>query len=560
MGAGSSIGVAGKQAANDVLNEILGNTDMATLVRFTDAKGCNDLSLHIQQYLLRTTQAGVYPIPPARPMSSPPTFEEREREKERISACFNYAHIISKVIQTYAAVAMNLFIITVGKQQQQQKGGRKTRRNQRGGAISSTAEGKLILNSILGGLILFSNVDSKINEVKALNMTINITSGTYIFFTVKNPRDLADATSLRFDADVYYRDKLNGTCVLTFEKSSETGAIEFAVNGATILFFHRSPNERWSYSTDGSYENRTDLRTTTKIAVPNSMLAKIKAAINIETVSTTGPSAGVTAPSFAGQAQSSSDFFPPAVKEIKDLLAGIKEAKKPLPQPLAFARARILMSPIDPAERTGTAPVLTQICLKEYNFEGSEYVPKKGMSLKSTPYYKSLLNLYYDSFRLNYTTQKYEWTLSAEAEQQLKTASNDLAILYTNKDDVNFLIESKALPGFDTICKDVNREFRINTTPALLSQMEGTVKELLNLQEEYIKQGNTILRGLFSFTPNGISFHPDIFKEGGLEKIKEIIKYTRTVLLNYYMKVESLYIKGVIGLEEAKKQGLLIEY
>jgi hypothetical protein len=557
MGAGSSIGVAEKQVANDVLNEILGNTDMATLVRFTDTKGCSELSLHIQQYLLRTTKDTIHPIPPARPMSSPPTFEEREREKQRISACFNYAHILSKVIQTYAAVAMNLFIVTVGKQTP--KGGRRTRRNQRGGAITSTAEGKLILNSILGGLILFSNVDSKINEVKSLNMTINITSGTYIFFTVKNPRDLADATSLRFDADVYYRDKLNGTCALTFEKNSETGAIEFAVNGVTILFFHRSPNERWSYSTDGTYENRTDLRTTTKIAVPNSILAKIKAAINLELVSTTGPTVGVT-PSFAGQAQSSSDFFPPAVKEIKDLLAGIKEAKKPLPQPLAFARARILMNPIDPAERTGTTPVLTQICLKEYNFEGSEYVPKKGMSLKATPYFKSLLNLYYDSFRMNYTTQKYEWTLSAEAEQQLKIASNDLAILYTNKDDVNFLIESKALPGFDTICKDVNREFRINTTPALLSQIEGTVKKLLDLQEEYIKQGNTIVKGLFSFSANGISFHPEIFKEGGLEKIKEIIKYTRAVILNYYMKVESLYIQGVISLEQAKKQGLLVEY
>lgn len=599
MGAASSIGIVGNQSgkklANEILNEILGNTDMSTYVNLTDPKACAAFTIHTQQNILAKmkernmypAQGGIAIIPQAKPIGPTSSREDIEREKERIAICFNFAHVISKIVQTYAALAMNLFKATPSRRDL--TGGRRTKRKAKlqGGArprAGSTLETKL-KKSPLYGLTFFDVVDITTTDRGDMTLTISLSAlgekriETHISSVYINQDNIN--VNARY---IPGRKQEPIECTIGLKREKEEGNYTMTtllINDIPVLYIGKSGGNIWSYSyledsaqfkpvpARGQVDGR-ELNKKIREALGGEV-SLTRGEGNTESVASgnssssppapSGSTSTAPSPSFQAPTVSSGEFFPKNVKNIKDLFTAIQQRKKPLPQPLAFARAHILMNPIDPADHIASIPFTTQLCMKDYDFEGTEYIPKKGMSLKATPYFKSWMNLYYDSFRRNPVTLKYEWTMGADGEKLLKQASNDLAILYTNRDDERFLIDSKLLPGFDTICKYVNRTFIIDRDERLFEKMREAVQGLLFLQAEYTTEANKILAELFDFSEKGkVSFKPDMLGDGGLVKLQYLIRYTRAVLLNYYMKVESFYIKGVIDLEEAKKKGLLIEY
>jgi hypothetical protein len=89
-------------------------------------------------------------------------------------------------------------------------------------------------------------------------------------------------------------------------------------------------------------------------------------------------------------------------------------------------------------------------------------------------------------------------------------------------------------------------------SPEILPQIQAIVKELLQVQDAYVNKANAILAKVFIFKADGsVSFRPEVMGAQGFLYISAVCVETRHTLFEYYMKVESLFIKGVILYEKA---------
>ena len=249
-------------------------------------------------------------------------------------------------------------------------------------------------------------------------------------------------------------------------------------------------------------------------------------------------------------------FFPQGPANIKGFLKNIKEKKKNSPIALAVARALILLRQIDPANSQG--PPTTQICSQTYTFEGKDsHVPRKGMALDKSYYFKSWMNLYTDRGELR--GGRYEWTQSSDGLRQLEEAAKDLSVLYSTVPQVipdsKFL--SKPLPEFIRACPNrFTGEYMI--PPQVLPNIQAIVQKLLSVQSTYSAKANSILAKVFSFKPDGtVDFRPEILGRQGMATLSAVCVETRSMLFEYYMKVESLFIEGLMVYEQAQTLGLL---
>jgi hypothetical protein len=252
----------------------------------------------------------------------------------------------------------------------------------------------------------------------------------------------------------------------------------------------------------------------------------------------------------------SGSFFPQGVANIRGVLKNISDKKKNIPTALAIARALILLRQIDPANVQGR--FTTQICSSRYTFEGKDaHVPRKGVALKNSYYFKSWMNLYNDIGELR--QGRYEWTQSTEGQKELSQAAEDLSVLYSNPNvsstrDPKFL--EKSLPEFIVACPNkIDREYIID--PRVLPSIQKIVQNLLAVQKDYIQKANAILANIFIFKADGtVSFHPEILGAQGYEYMSKWLVETRRTIFMYYMTVESMFIEGVMVYEQAQKAGL----
>jgi hypothetical protein len=299
------------------------------------------------------------------------------------------------------------------------------------------------------------------------------------------------------------------------------------------------------------------------------LLRKIKDIVGIVDTTTQGAQASYAGQpgqggqtSYTGQAAQAplalaGSFFPQGPANIKKGLSNIKGKKLNKPIALAVARALILLKQIDPANSQG--PPTTQLCSRNYTFEGKDpIVPRKGIALDKTFYYKSWINLFSDigEFRQG----KYEWTQSSAGKARLEEAAKDLSVLYSNPSqqttpDPNFL--SKPLPEFIRACPNrFEREYMI--PPQVLPKIQSIVQNLLKVQNTYAGKANAILAKVFEFKADGtVSFRPQILGKQGYQALSGLCVETRNTLFEYYMKVESLFIQGVMIYEQALSQNLL---
>jgi len=537
MGAGSSS--PSTELANSLLTKLFTQTDMLAYLTMTDPKACVKFDFSsVNPSAKKDISAGV-----------------RIQGQNSDAICFEQAKGYSKCFELYAALYPILADTSV-KRSGLLKGGRRTRRQRGGGDLVSTGkEVAKISTTPLMALFLIKDT---------FYVTHNDTSNQYdislylsektntINFSIKDNDIGSDSirttgkanrgigsTSERVDCEI----ELKKT-----DQTSSGGMYEFSINSIKFLVLNYD-NGIWYYSevNEGVTGEPNPLSARKRANLSPQLIKKIKESVGFTGQASSSSSSGAsTSTSVTGA------FFPPTVGEVKKNLANYKDAKKNKPVALAVARALILLRPLDAANSTGRPPT-TQICAKTFTFEGKDsHVPRKGVALEKTYYFKSWMNLYTDTGE--FRAGKYEWIKGAEGMKELNQAAEDLAILYSQQPDPKFL--SKPLPEFITLCSKYDGEYYID--PKVMPDIQKVVNQLLNVQKTYVGKANSLLAEVFDFKADGsVAFRKDILGREGYAKLSELCKRTRHTLFEYYMMVESLFIKGIMIYETALANKLL---
>jgi len=560
MGAGSSTGAGvSPDVANKILTQIFTQTDMMKYLTMTDPKVCGDF---VFPELTQQIQAGL--------QAAGAQIKGSGVNAQTTAYCFEEAKGYSKAFEIYAALYPLLADSAVKRVGVPLLGGfRRKTRKQRGGAVNPTSTIGMALekkNRLLVPLSLFDNVNinDRATGDSSYTMSILLTSVDQNIQCIV-PKENS-SSSLELEGQVFNRRIQIGKCTLSlaYEKDPTDNEIQisFSVNGYKVIVFEYYLG-KWRYTvvSDSPTPDTYDMkygRSGTE-GMKTVVLKKIKELVGLGDA-TTGSTASTAYGGTVGPSTTSAvagSFFPQGPANIKIALREFKEKKKNVPIALAVARALILLKQIDPANSQG--PPTTQICSSKYTFEGKDAaVPRKGLALDKSYYFKSWINLYSDIGQLQ--GGKYEWTQSSAGRAELNEAAKDLSVLYSNPQqtvipDEKFL--SKPLPEFIMACPNkFSGEYLIS--PQVLPAIQTVVSNLLKVQATYMQKANAILAKIFIFKADGtVAFRPEILGRRGYQNLSAACVETRSTLFQYYMKVESLFIEGVMLCERARAGGLL---
>jgi hypothetical protein len=181
-------------------------------------------------------------------------------------------------------------------------------------------------------------------------------------------------------------------------------------------------------------------------------------------------------------------------------------------------------------------------------------------------YLKSLVTLYYDDYKYNRSTNRIDFTQTEPSRTGLRVASEQFAKLYNIPgDQKNFLLEDKGGATSFTafpICKDKeDRLFKIKNTPEgkkLKDRIQNEcIKPMLDFQLDHTKKVNKLLMKMFKIEKVIIKNKPQVklrlqpsVKQGGKDGINVIGSEAHDLLLNYYLKSEAFYIRGIYMFEQ----------
>jgi hypothetical protein len=576
MGAGPSTSAVSPELANKLLTAIFTQTDIGAYLSMTDPKACANFDFSsvnpASQQQLQAAGGQLRVV-------------GQGQNAEKLTICFDEAKGYSKGFEIFAALYPLLADSAVKRAGVSLLGGRRqTRRVQRGGAeISSTASPGFIkirdtaiypLWFVKGFSIDYDPRSDILKTV--LNLTPEGRKG--ISFDI--PLQSLTQSQISVQGLVYNRPAIIPPCTVAITKTSGGSGGDdeyvFSINGVAIMEFTRATDGWYLTQIVDARENSSlhdiPLKGSRKDVVPiaSALIKKIKDVVGIIETGGQGQAtssyAAAGGQSYGGQLQPQAyggqpqaplalagSFFPQGPANVKRGLSNMKAKKVNPPLALAIARALILLKQIDPANIRG--PPTTQICSRNYTFEGKDAnVPRKGIPLEKTFYFKSWMNLFNDIGE--YRQGKYEWTQSSGGRAKLEEAAKDLSVLYSSQvADPKFL--SKPLPEFIKACPNrFEGEYLI--PPQVLPQIQAIVQKLLQVQTTYAGRANAILAKVFVFKADGtVSFRPEILGRRGYQNLSTLCVETRETLFDYYMRVESLFIEGLIIYEQAVALGVL---
>jgi hypothetical protein len=570
MGAGPSLAVT-PDIANKLLTDIFTQTDMAAYMSMTDPKACANFDFSsLNSAMQKNLQESGGQL----------QLLQQGQSARKTAICFEEARGYSKAFEIYAALYPILADSAVKRTGIALLGGmrRVTRRVQKGGAeiatTSSQGYSKMESTPIFPFWFLEGITIDFDKRNDSFHIVLDITKGGRKGLQFDIDKESLKEAVISVPCSVYnkpsQRDIPPATLRIERTNSRRTGDEVHVVSlNNSVIFEFEHGTDGWYISqiVEGREDDYQDIQIKGKrrgtIPIVAALLKKIKEVVGIVdgvTEVAQGRETAYRAPSYgvAPTTSVSGSFFPQGPANIKTSLGNFKTKKKNAPLALAVARALILLRQIDPANSNGGAQT-TQICSTRYTFEGKDqHVPRKGIALDKTFYFKSWINLFSDigEFRQG----KYEWTQSSSGKARLDEAARDLSILYSNPQqivnpDAGFL--SKPLPEFIRACPNrIDREYII--PPQILPTIQAIVNELLKVQTVYAAKANAILAKVFQFKADGtVAFHPEILGRKGYQLMSALCVETRNTLFEYYMKVESLFIEGVIIYEKALEYNLL---
>ena len=235
------------------------------------------------------------------------------------------------------------------------------------------------------------------------------------------------------------------------------------------------------------------------------------------------------------------------------------KTKKGTEFPKAYCMARLmtLINPVFDSEVIPGQPYYSQICRKKFDFETEPYMPRAGTAAKSNTYIRSFTSLFYDDYKYNRGTGKLELTQTEPSRSSLRDASNKFAKMYNIAgDQPNFLFESGGAVNFTVfkVCEGKDdRLLRIKQDKLgkefLATLKTDCVKKMLDFQQDHTIKVNKLLMKMFKIesTKNSqpvLKLQPAI-KAGGKDAINAIGVEAHDLLMDYYLKSEALYIRGV---------------
>lgn len=289
----------------------------------------------------------------------------------------------------------------------------------------------------------------------------------------------------------------------------------------------------------------------------------------METPSNTNSTSGRGASAFGsssggiGSAGGTSSFE--GFDALKKIFQDTSDKGAEFPKAYCIARAMTLLSPIFSSERVNNnQPYYSQICRSKFDFETvSELMPRPGKSARANMYIRSLVSLYYDDYKYVPGTGKIDLIQTEPSRSKLIEASILFAKMYDIKDDKGgFLgadIKGSSPTNFPAypVCGKADKLLRLKSDKAgqeLLSKLQTTcIKSMLDFQASHTVAVNKLLMKMFIIeTTKGKDTAPEVrlrlqpaIKAAGKDGINAIGREAQDLLLNYYLKSEAFYIRGI---------------
>jgi hypothetical protein len=216
-----------------------------------------------------------------------------------------------------------------------------------------------------------------------------------------------------------------------------------------------------------------------------------------------------------------------------------------------------LLTPLFDSERTDkNQPFYSQICRRTFDFEAQELMPRTGKQPKANLYLKSLVALYYDDYTVS--GGQVVATQTETGRSELRDASALIAKLYRvppSTSGENFIegtapFRGTSLCGGTSVQPGASVLLRIKEDNFRRRIQSEIVKPMLDFQQQHAARANALLKEMIQLKPDGgFKFTPAITK-GGRAAVNDFGRRARAMLLDYYLKSEAFYIKGVVMFEQ----------
>jgi hypothetical protein len=226
------------------------------------------------------------------------------------------------------------------------------------------------------------------------------------------------------------------------------------------------------------------------------------------------------------------------------------------PKAYCVARAMTLLTPLFDSERSNkNQPFYSQVCRRTYDFESQELMPRAGKQPKANLYFKSLVALYYDDYAIS--GGQVVATQTETGRSELREASALLAKLHRVPPSAageNFIEGTSPFRG-TTLCGGTATQpgasvlYRIKEDNFRRQLQTEIVKPMLDFQQQHADRVNALLKEMIQLKDGGFKFSSAITK-GGRAAVNDFGRRARAMLLEYYLKSEAFYTKGILMLEQ----------
>jgi hypothetical protein len=258
-------------------------------------------------------------------------------------------------------------------------------------------------------------------------------------------------------------------------------------------------------------------------------------------------------------------------EQLKKMFQDTAEKGAEFPKAYCVARAMTLLNPLFSSELLNQRqPFFSQVCRGKFDFETTEYMPRPGKSARANMYLKSFVSLYYDDYKYNRSTGKIELTQSEPSAAGLRKASAQFAKMYNIQGDQEGFLSPedgkvKSAVNFTgyPLCGKADKLLRLKTDKAgkdLFDAIQAQcIKPMLDFQASHTVEVNKLLMKMFKIeTISAKNKSPEVklrlqpaIKAAGRDGINEIGREAHDLLLNYYLKSEAFYIRGIYLMERS---------
>ena len=567
-----------KDLSDKILTALFSVTDYTDLLALTKVEDCSRYvwvtaqafdtmfaRLQVQPLIGQSQEVRFVPMTKVLPPAGSAAAIERNK------LCLNVAYIYVRIFQIYAALAL-----TVMESDPTRKRVVIEPTMPRGRAVST---GQYLMS---GGAKPTPGQQQAMGAFRILREYLNILPKT------QQSKEREDLTELSFD-------KRNSKSSFYFfymdiqtDKSTDSSSVSavFKLSGkkeaTATLQLQKTADRQYALSVNGAlvdtfqvgirgdasplqYPNLTDLQEKFDEIIAD--IAVESTNMNVAVIAPRGPGAAAAATAATGRATGAagSDLFTGYANIRKVFMEfrpvdGKSTTAGYFPKAYCIARAMTLLLPLFDSERTDkNQPFYSQICRRTFDFEGTqELMPRTGRHPKMNLYFKSLVALYYDDFTVSGGQVIPSQTETGRSE--LRDASALLAKLHRvppSASGENFIESTQpfrgpALCGGSTTQPGPSMLLRIKEDNFKRQIQNEIIKPMLDFQTQHAARVNALLKEMIQLTPGGareFKFSPAITK-GGRTAINDFGKRARAMLLDYYLKSEAYYIKGVVMLEQ----------